>query len=86
VLTVNQFFTAGQVVSRSDLLTVLPRHFLASNGMRHALVVRDLPFEMPEVHVEMLWHSRQTQRPGHQWLRENIIAAATLAFGRGARK
>lgn len=86
VLTVNQFFTAGQVVSRSDLLTVLPRHFLAANGMRHALVMRDLPFEMPEVHVEMLWHSRQTQRPGHQWLRENIIAAATLAFGRGARK
>jgi DNA-binding transcriptional LysR family regulator len=28
VLTVNQFFTAGRVVARSDLLTVLPRHFV----------------------------------------------------------
>jgi DNA-binding transcriptional LysR family regulator len=82
VLTVNQFFTAGQVVARSDLLTVLPRHFLASTGMRHALVVRPLPFEMPPVHVEMLWHSRHTQRPGHQWLRENIAAASANAFGR----
>jgi len=86
VLTVNQFFTAGQVVTRSDLLTVLPRHFLASTGMRHALVVRDLPFEMPPVHVEMLWNSRQTQRPGHQWLRESIAAAAASTFGRGSRK
>jgi DNA-binding transcriptional LysR family regulator len=86
VLTVNQFFTAGQVVAGSDLLTVLPRHFLASNGMRHALVVRDLPFEMPPVHVEMLWHRRQAQRPGHQWLRENITAAALEAFRRGGRK
>jgi DNA-binding transcriptional LysR family regulator len=28
VLTVNQFFTAGKVVTHSDLLTVLPRHFV----------------------------------------------------------
>jgi DNA-binding transcriptional LysR family regulator len=28
VLTVNQFFTAGRVVANSNLLTVLPRHFV----------------------------------------------------------
>ena len=32
VLTVNQFFTAGLVVENSDLLTVLPRHFIRSTG------------------------------------------------------
>jgi hypothetical protein len=31
VLTVNQFFTASEVVAHSDLLTVLPRHFLFCN-------------------------------------------------------
>ena len=32
VMTVNQFFTAGRVVVNSDLLTVLPRHFVQHFG------------------------------------------------------
>src|SRR3954468_15089577 len=51
VLTVNQFFTAGRVVSTSDLLTVLPRHFLRVTGRADELVMRELPFEVPPVHV-----------------------------------
>src|SRR5262249_26800795 len=37
VLTVNQFATAGIVVSQSDLLTVLPRDFLPPAGAAHHL-------------------------------------------------
>jgi hypothetical protein len=33
LLTVNQFFTAGRVVANSDLVTVLPKHLIASTGM-----------------------------------------------------
>lgn len=40
VLTVNQFFTAGLVVARSDLLTVLPRHFVSATGVADQLVWR----------------------------------------------
>ncbi len=80
VLTVNQFFTAGQVVARSDLLTVMPRHFLAATGIESSLAIRALPFEMPRVHVDILWHRRQAQRPGHAWLRERIEQAARSAF------
>ena len=46
VLTVNQFFTAGQVVIDSDLLTVLPQSFLSATGYQRDLVVRELPFEI----------------------------------------
>ena len=45
VITVNQFFTAGQVVASSNLLTVLPRHFVGVTGIADQLVLRDLPFE-----------------------------------------
>jgi len=62
VLTVNQFFTAGQVVARSDLLTVLPRHFIASTGIDEQLSQRPLPMTLPQVHVHMLWHRRQESR------------------------
>jgi DNA-binding transcriptional LysR family regulator len=81
VLTVNQFFTAGQVVSGSDLLTVLPRHFVSVTGMASELTLRDLPFQVSPVHVDALWHRRQGQRSDHAWLRLAVAAAANQAFG-----
>jgi DNA-binding transcriptional LysR family regulator len=83
VLTVNQFFTAGLVVENSDLLTVLPRHFIGSTGRAEQLVQRELPFEVPPVHVDTLWHRHQTQRPEHTWLRVSVTAAARKAFAHG---
>ena len=41
VLTVNQFFTTGKVVANSDLLAVLPRHFLNVTGFESQLAVRE---------------------------------------------
>ena len=80
VLTVNQFFTAGRVVAASNLLTVLPRHFLSVTSMANDLVLRDLPFDVPRVHVDSLWHRRQGTRSDHAWLRLAVAAAATAAF------
>ena len=80
VITVNQFFTAGRVVEQSDLLTVLPRHFVRVANVNQALVFKALPFDMPAVHVDALWHRRQQQSSSHQWLRSAIVASAKLAF------
>lgn len=76
VLTVNQFFTAGRVVTRSDLLTVLPETFLDSTGYLDELAIRELPIALPPVHVEMLWHLRHDADPAHRWLRQQVGAAA----------
>ena len=81
VATVNQFFTAGRVVAGSDLLTVLPKHFINVTGRAHELTHRPLPFEVPPVHVDALWHRRQAQRSDHAWLRLAVAAAAARAFG-----
>ena len=80
VLTVNQFFTAGLVVETSDLLTVLPLHFIGSTGRAGELEQRELPFHVPPVHVDSLWHRRQGQRSDHAWLRQAVAAAAGKAF------
>jgi DNA-binding transcriptional LysR family regulator len=76
VLTVNQFFTAGRVVTHSDLLTVLPESFVEATGYRGELVTRDLPIALGPVHVEMLWHLRHDTEPSHLWLRDVVSAAA----------
>lgn len=80
VLTVNQFFTAGKVVANSNLLTVLPRHFVNVTGIADQLVLRELPFAVPPVHVDALWHHRLHRDGGHQWLRETIATLAHAAF------
>lgn len=75
VLTVNQFFTAGRVVTHSDLLTVLPLSFVAATGFEKELLTRELPFELGRVHIEMLWHLRRDNDPAHRWLRGLIERA-----------
>jgi len=79
LLTVNQFFTAGKVVANSDLIMVLPHHLIEATGMTNALVAKELPFAMPEVHIDMLWHERDARSPGHQWLREQLRNSGLLA-------
>jgi len=79
VLTVNQFFTAGRVVAQSDLLTVLPARFVSATGYQSELVERPLPFALAPVHVDMLWHMRNEDRPPQRWLRERLLLAAALA-------
>ena len=80
VLTVNQFFTAGKVVANSDLLTVLPRHFINVTGFAHQLVQRELPFAVPSIQVDALWHHRLDASSAHAWLRAKVTALADKAF------
>ena len=79
-VTVNQFFTAGRVVANSDLLAVLPRHFVSVTGIENQLVVRDLPFDQPPVHVDAIWHRRAQHGHSHEWLRTALLRSAAAAF------
>jgi len=80
VLTVNQFFTAARVVADSDLLTVLPAHFLPLTGLARALVSRALPLDAPPVHVDALWHGRKDTSGPHRWLREAVVRSVSAAL------
>jgi DNA-binding transcriptional LysR family regulator len=82
VLTVNQFFTAGKIVAHSDLLAVLPRHFVNVTGFADQLVLRELPFAPPAIEVDALWHQRQNSSSAHSWLRKQVISLAAQAFAR----
>ena len=80
VLTVNQFFTAGRVVVQSDLLTILPRHFVPVTGMAGSLALRELPFSVPPVHVDALWRHRGLQANAGDWLLKALFRAAQITF------
>ena len=76
MLTVNQFFTAGRIVSQSDLLTVLPSAFVEVTGYAHRLVEKPLPMAVGQVQVDMFWHLRSEGRVADNWMRERLIEAA----------
>jgi len=78
VLTVNQFYTAGRVVTQSDLLTVLPLSFIPATGCADQIVWHPLPFDLAAVAVQMLWPVRQDADPAHRWLRALVLRAAGL--------
>ena len=80
VLTVNQFATAGRVVAQSNLLTVLPRHFLRVTGMAESLHVQELPFDVPKIHIDMLWRRHTRDASAHLWLRQAVLRASRGAW------
>ncbi len=80
VLTINQFFTAGKVVINSDLLTVLPRHFVNVTGFADQLVLHELPFPVAAIQVDALWHQRHTSSNAHTWLRTQVAELAARTF------
>ena len=83
VLTVNQFFTAARVVTHSDLLTILPRHFVPVTGMEDQLVLRDLPFDVTPVHVDALWRRRGPHPKAYDWLLKTLSRSAERTFQAG---
>lgn len=80
VLTVNQYATAARVVTQSDLLTVLPRHFVPISGIQAQLQVHPLPLEVQHVHVDALWHKRGPNRAAYEWLLQALHRASLKAF------
>ncbi|MGQ0711831.1 MAG: LysR family transcriptional regulator [Rhodoferax sp.] len=80
VLTVNQFFTAGRVVINSDLLTVLPRHFVGVTGFGDQLLTRELPFPVAPIQIDALWHQRHHHASAHVWLRTLVVQQAGRSF------
>lgn len=78
VLSVNQFFTAGRVLTQSDLLTVLPLALVPAAGHAEHLVMRELPFDLGAIQISMVWHLRHDAEPAHRWLRERVLQAAAL--------
>ena len=86
VLTVNQFFTAGQVVATTDLLTVLPRHFVGATGIEHKLALSELPLAVQPVHVDALWQRQNDHNSAHRWLREAVERASAQGFERASER
>jgi DNA-binding transcriptional LysR family regulator len=72
LMTVNQFTTGAQVVAASDLLSIIPIQLIATSRMEPLLAWRKLPFDLPPLRIDMLWHEREGRDLAHRWVRSTL--------------
>jgi len=73
--TAAKLWSIPAMVERTNLVGIVPRRFAREMAGNFALDVHELPFEMPEQFIYMMWHANRELDPGHKWLRESITRA-----------
>jgi len=69
------------LVASSDLVAILPRTFATYLAPKFDLEPYEVPVKIPVQHIYMAWHSKMDGDPGHQWLREAMLATARERMG-----
>ncbi|MGL5943074.1 MAG: LysR family transcriptional regulator [Waterburya sp.] len=69
------FMVVPFLLANSDCVALLPRRMAQQCAKAMDLKLLSPPIEMAGFTVSMIWHQRNTNRPQHQWLREQIINA-----------
>lgn len=69
-LRCQHYFAACQVVSQSDMLLTMPKHY-AKVLVQHFsnLELQPLPFETPNIDVYLYWHKNHDNDAGNAWFR-----------------
>lgn len=87
-VVVNHFADALRIVSRSDLLTCVPRGYLLGFGKTivdpQKLAEHALPFQVEQLLYKLIWHKRNTGHPAHDWIRTQLAQVCeTVSNGAG---
>lgn len=76
VVSVPTFLLALPAI-RADLVSVLPARLAEVLRESTPLAVAAMPVTLPPITLAAYWHPRAHDDPGHRWLREMLLAAAT---------
>lgn len=71
------FMAIPFLLANSDCVALLPRRMAQQCAKAMDLKLLPPPMEMEGFTVSMIWHQRNTNRPQHQWLRQQIIDAVS---------
>jgi DNA-binding transcriptional LysR family regulator len=71
-LCVPNFYAALAIVAKSDLVLTAPAPLarLVRDGL--AVVSFPPPLRLPRHSIDLVWHERFSQEPGHVWLRKMV--------------
>ncbi len=64
------FLAALAAVGKTELLMTSSRLLAEKFSRQFGLTLRDLPFELPDIHYYLCWPKIMHEDPGNRWLRE----------------
>jgi DNA-binding transcriptional LysR family regulator len=70
VMSASSFLFVLEIVSRSDLVALVPSRLLGSGS--DGLARAEIPWLAERFDISLIWHERSHAHPGHRWLRELI--------------
>ncbi|MEI8327042.1 MAG: LysR family transcriptional regulator [Betaproteobacteria bacterium] len=80
-LRARHYAALPELVTRTDLMAIVPLMYASSLAQRYDVRVWELPAHGPRYEVRMLWHGSATQDLAHSWLR----GVVRRLFQRGAK-
>lgn len=73
VCQVYKVSSIAQIVSKSDLVGLVPKIYADQIADTYRLQVLELDFPISNQHFQLIWHKRQEADEGHIWLRNKIL-------------
>ncbi|MEO0373645.1 MAG: LysR family transcriptional regulator [Cyanobacteria bacterium P01_A01_bin.17] len=70
------FMAVPFMLANSDCVALLPKRMAERCAREMGLKLLPPPIDVTGFTVSMVWHQRHNNRPQHQWLRSQLIAAA----------
>jgi DNA-binding transcriptional LysR family regulator len=71
-LSTSGFLIVPEIVSRSDMIAVIPRRI--ADGWSDRVQVLEPPLHIPGFAIASIWHDRTTNHPAQSWLRDRLAA------------
>ena len=71
-LSTSGFLIVPEIVSRSDMIAVIPRGI--ADGWSDRVQVLEPPLHIPGFAIASIWHERTTDHPAQSWLRDRLAA------------
>lgn len=71
-LTISNFVVAAAAVAESDWLWIVTRNLARQLGTMFALDILEIPFAIPDLRLDMVWHKRLEKDSFHHWVRKEI--------------
>ncbi|WP_439639974.1 LysR family transcriptional regulator [Nevskia sp.] len=72
-LRVPHFVAVGHILAASDMIATVPARFAETVTAPFGLVALPHPATLPDIAINLFWHTRQHQDPGNRWLRERLL-------------
>jgi DNA-binding transcriptional LysR family regulator len=73
-LSTSGFLIVPEIVSRSDMIALIPRRI--ADGWSDRVQVLVPPLHIPGFVITSIWHERTTNHPAQSWLRDRLAALA----------